>query len=278
MLRDDMYIFRGKCIITLAVFCLIASISINFYEYNKEQTEEYVIAYENINIKDMAVANVAEKKESEKSSSTGILQINNKLNNSEVPKEVSIDKSENSTTNTPQAVNLETQKDSLAAQEVPKRIWYLPCERGIITSTVTYSHYAIDITSPRGTNEAIYPIANGVISSIYNDNAGAKIVTVNHNIDGKAYSSQYVHLSRYAPNLYVGKEVTVNDYLGYMGMTGIATGVHLHLAVVDCSVFNPADKNCANLNGFFNYGRIRLSQGFKGPYSVMDIPSSWTSR
>mgnify|MGYP003296734419 CR=1 FL=1 len=38
-------------------------------------------------------------------------------------------------------------------------------------------------------------------------------------IDGKYYSSQYVHLSWYAPDIYVGKKVTTDDCLGGMGAT-----------------------------------------------------------
>ena len=175
-------------------------------------------------------------------------------------------------------VALPTKNNTVATLEAPKQIWYLPTEIGRLTSYVTASHFALDITSPRGESEAIYPIANGVISSIYRDSAGAKIVTVNHNINGQNYTSQYVHLSSYAPNLYVGKPVTINDYLGFMGTTGRSTGVHLHLAVLDCSIFDGNDANCSTLNGFFRYGRTRYYQGFMGLQSVMNVPFSWTSR
>ena len=175
-------------------------------------------------------------------------------------------------------VSLAAKANTVRTLEPAKQVWYLPTEVGTLTSYVTASHFALDITSPRGQSEVIYPIANGVISSIYRDSAGAKIITVNHNINGQNYTSQYVHLSSYAPNLYVGKPVTINDYLGFMGQTGIATGVHLHLAVLDCSIFAANDRNCSTLNGFFRYGRTRYYQGFMGLQSVMNVPVSWTSR
>ena len=175
------------------------------------------------------------------------------------------------------AVELPVKNNSVATLEAPKRIWYLPTEVGRITSCVSASHFALDITSYRGEGEPIYPVANGVISSIYRDSAGANIITVNHNIDGQNYTSQYVHLSSYAPDLYVGKPVTINDYLGFMGTTGRSTGVHLHIALVDCSYTDP-NGTCPTLNSFFTYGRQRYYQGFQGLQSVMDVPESWTSR
>lgn len=253
---------------TVAFILLVLACTIEYYSYLKTTNTKFELQYENINIKDMAMAKVSEKKSSsQEDTATSIFKIYKEMKSGNY-----------STTEAPTEVALPIRNNTLPTLQAPKRIWYLPCEIGTITSEVTYSHYALDITSPRGTAEAIYPIANGVISGIYSDRAGAKIVTINHTIDGKNYSSQYVHLSSYAPDLYVGKPVTINDYLGYMGRTGIATGVHLHLAVVDCSIFNPADNNCSTLNGFFRYGKQRLSQGFYGPYSVMNIPHSWSSR
>ena len=149
---------------------------------------------------------------------------------------------------------------------------------GTISQNPHYGHVALDITSPRGSNELIFPVANGTISSIYRDGAGALIVTVLHNVNGKKYTSQYVHLSSYANGLYVGKPVTINDCLGKMGSTGYSTGVHLHLAVVDCALFDPNDPNCSDLNGFFRYGRYRLGQGYIGLGTMMNVPGSWSSR
>lgn len=215
----------------------------------------------------MAAVEVAEKKETTTTETNNVFQIYKEMKSGTyVSKE------------SPTAVVLPARKNTVATLESPKRIWYLPTEMGTITSYVNASHFALDITSPRGTAEPIYPVANGTISGIYRDSAGAKIVTVNHNINGQNYTSQYVHLSSYAPDLYVGKPVTINDYLGFMGRTGIATGVHLHLAVVDCSIFDANDGNCSSLNGFFRYGRQRYYQGFLGLQSVMNVPTTWYSR
>lgn len=251
----------------LSIIILLVSFILVYY--NKSLTPQTMqLEYELINTKDMAMVKVAEKKTTtnNKDGSKSVFQIY---------KEMKTGNYETESTLTP--VSLPTKQNTVSTLTAPKRIWYLPTEMGTITSYPSASHFALDITSPRGTGEAIYPVANGVISSIYTDYAGAKIVMVNHNINGKVYTSQYVHLSRYAPNLYVGKPVTINDYLGFMGQTGIATGNHLHIALVDCSYLN-GNSSCPNLNSFFTYGKSRYYQGFKGLQSVMNVPTSWTSR
>lgn len=157
-------------------------------------------------------------------------------------------------------------------------IWYLPVENGIITQYPSATHPALDITSVRGVYETIYPVAPGTITSIYTDGAGGKIVTIHHLINGKNYTSMYVHFSSYAPDIYVGKEVGVNDALGQMGATGWATGVHLHLAIVDCSLYDSTDYNCQDLGRFFNYATTRYYQGYYGLQSLRDVPYRWYSR
>ena len=263
MKTNDMYIMRGKIILTIAAIFLIMSICLvaaNNIDFN---SEEYTISYESINIKGMAAAKVAIKQgksfanEEKVIKSTQIEEVvSAKLNNNQ----------EEKTTTVKQVAN------------VNKQIWYLPTEQGTITQYPHYGHVALDITSPRGIYENIYPVADGVVSSIYYDYAGAKIVTIRHLVNDKYYTSQYVHLSSYADGLYVGKEVSVHDSIGRMGATGIATGVHLHLTVVDCNLYDPNDYNCSDINGFFNYNRARLSQGFYGLGSLMYVPYSWYSR
>ncbi len=173
------------------------------------------------------------------------------------------------------------QTEEAAAQPevtVPEIVWRLPTERGRVTQNPSYGHVAYDITSPRGSYETIYPISDGYISGIYRDNAGALIVTVLHIFNGKKYTSQYVHLSSYDPGIYVGKRVDTNTPLGKMGTTGYSTGVHLHIALLDCALFDKNDPYCKDLNDFFQYGRIRFQQGYIGLGSVINMPAVWNTR
>ena len=110
-----------------------------------------------------------------------------------------------------------------------------PTKTGYVTQEAYYTspskyHRALDIGSPNKEKEKIYPIADGVITSIYEDKWHALCLTIEHfNInDGKTYTSLYVHMSSYAPGLKVGNRITSEQYIGYMGQTGKASGVHLH--------------------------------------------------
>ena len=199
----ETYIIRGKCIIVISIALLIVSVGLSMYPTLKNDGD-YEISYEYVNIKDMATASVAQK-----------IDDSNIIQKLFKPIE---------TKGVIQETTLPVAQNTVKTLSVPKKIWYLPTEMGIVTQKPSYGHVAIDITSPRGTAENIFPVANGVISGIYTDWAGAKIVTVAHNINGQNYTSQYVHLSSYAYGLYVGKPVTVNDVLGKMGTTGISTG------------------------------------------------------
>lgn len=248
MNKRELYQFKSKCILMTSVFLLLLSVVL---------TSNSIVSIGNfeltsINIKEMATASVSVK--------IGEATLKKKL--IEVKDIPSTKEEDTEIKNVSNIVNT--------------KIWYLPTEIGIVTQYPNYSHVAFDITSPRGSSEIIYPIAAGVISGIYRDNAGALIVTVRHNINGQIYSSQYVHLSRYA-NIYIGQEVTPFTPLGWMGTTGWSTGNHLHISLMDCNFFGNEDM-CSTVGGFINYEHLRYTQGFTGIANVMEVPYQWYSR
>lgn len=266
-MRARQFSLKEKFIITISLLLLIVAVIMESREVFAGKTN-YEIKYEYVNTKDMAQAKVATKVDN----ATIINNLFTGINNPDI---IDTDKLE---TLTLQEVNFPALKNTITTSPTPKQIWRLPTETGYITQNPHYGHVALDIGSYRGSSENIFPVANGKISSIYTDGAGAKIVTVLHNINGKKYTSQYVHLSSYAKGLYVGKEVTVNDSIGLMGTTGNSTGVHLHLAVLDCALFDPSDSNCRDLNAFFRYANRRLGDGYIGLGAMMYVPGSWTTR
>ena len=263
-MHDGKQEIKKKCITTISMALILISVGLQtVHAFDKDDTIN--VEYEYINIKDMAHPKVTTKTES-KNTLSNVVQRWNEFGNMAEIELPNVEKI------------VESQFPAVTTEKEPRQIWYLPTEMGRVTQNPHYGHAALDITSPRGSAENIFPVANGTISGIYTDPAGALVITVLHNINGQYYTSQYAHLSSYASGLYVGKEVTINDCLGKMGTTGYSTGVHLHLAVVDCALFNPNDTNCSNLNKFFQYANARLNQGYIGLGTMMYVPGEWTNR
>ena len=258
-----------KRLIFLSIFLLIISICLQIVKAFPK--EDYELSYEYINVKDIAQVVNSEKESSpSKNLTNAIINV------------LGIETYHHSSSEENPWQAVEFVKTSYSKKEKPPEVvenpWHFPTEMGNISQKPNYYHAAFDITSPRGSAEVIYPVANGVVSGIYRDSAGALIVTVLHNINGEKFTSQYVHLSRYADNLYVGKNVTINDALGWMGTTGQSTGVHLHLAVVDCALFDGNDPKCPDLNRFFSYSKGKVASGYWGLGSYFNLPQTWNSR
>ena len=79
-----------------------------------------------------------------------------------------------------------------------------------------------DYAAPRGT--PIMTVADGkIIEARYGRNNGY-FVKVKHN---NIYSTQYLHMSKFAKGIKPGKNVRQGDIIGYVGSTGLATGPHV---------------------------------------------------
>lgn len=87
-------------------------------------------------------------------------------------------------------------------------------------------HLGIDYAAPTGT--PVSSVADGVV--IYKGWKGGygNYIEIRH---AMGYITSYGHLSRFASNIYVGKKVKQGDLIGYVGMTGIATGPHLDFRI-----------------------------------------------
>jgi murein DD-endopeptidase MepM/ murein hydrolase activator NlpD len=83
-------------------------------------------------------------------------------------------------------------------------------------------HEGVDYAAPVGT--PVWSVANGQV--IYAGWSGGfgRLIKVKHT---NGYISFYGHLSRYAKGLHVGQSVSQKELIGFVGMTGLATGPHL---------------------------------------------------
>ena len=67
--------------------------------------------------------------------------------------------------------------------------------------------------------------ADGTVQFVGKQGGYGNMILVNH--QGR-YSTVYGHLSRFANGLHRGEHVNQGEVIGYVGMTGWATGPHLH--------------------------------------------------
>src|SRR6267154_4608867 len=97
-----------------------------------------------------------------------------------------------------------------------------PARRHPILNTIR-GHIGTDSAAPTGT--PVHAAGDGRISFAgYRGGYGKAIVLAHSN----SVSTLYGHMSRFAKNLRVGSRVSQGEVIGYVGMTGLATGPHLH--------------------------------------------------
>ncbi len=84
------------------------------------------------------------------------------------------------------------------------------------------AHFGTDYAAPHGT--PIYTTADGVVISKGYTRGNGNYVKVRHN---STYTTQYLHMSQFAPGLHQGKRVHQGETIGYVGSTGLATGPHV---------------------------------------------------
>ena len=99
----------------------------------------------------------------------------------------------------------------------------------------TRMHQGVDFAVPAGT--PIMASGDAVVASAGWAGGYGNMVVLHH--DG-SYATAYGHMSRIAKGIKPGVRVRQGEVIGYVGMTGLATGPHLHYEVrVDSKAINP---------------------------------------
>lgn len=83
-------------------------------------------------------------------------------------------------------------------------------------------HTGVDYAAPTGT--PVMTVGDGTVIECRYRGTNGNIVKIKHN---SVYTTAYLHLSRFAKGMYVGKRVRQGDVIGYVGSTGRSTGPHL---------------------------------------------------
>ncbi|MBR5924861.1 MAG: peptidoglycan DD-metalloendopeptidase family protein [Bacteroidales bacterium] len=92
---------------------------------------------------------------------------------------------------------------------------------------VVRPHTAVDYAAPSGT--PVHALGDGVVLSAGVGKGGAgNMIKIRHN---SVYTTGYLHLRGFAKGIKAGVRVAQGQVIGYVGMTGTATGPHLDFRV-----------------------------------------------
>ena len=151
--------------------------------------------------------------------------------------------------------------------------WKYPLAKGCVTSEYTGyrtrtdwsgggGHFGIDLDCV-GEGTKVYAAAAGVVRRITRYSCGGNAVYIAHRVNGKNYTTVYMHLLSVDGSMYVGKVVTDSTVIGYVGgySTSIShggydyctTGTHLHFGMAEGDStynFNPYSINPREIFAF----------------------------
>jgi murein DD-endopeptidase MepM/ murein hydrolase activator NlpD len=85
------------------------------------------------------------------------------------------------------------------------------------------AHRGVDYAAPVGT--PVRAAGDGRVKFVGRQGGFGNVIELEH---GSGVVTVYGHLSRFAPQLRRGQHVELGKVIGYVGMTGLATGPHLH--------------------------------------------------
>ncbi len=87
---------------------------------------------------------------------------------------------------------------------------------------VNRPHLGTDYAAAHGT--PIITVGDGVVLEASFTKGNGNYVKIKHN---GTYTTQYLHMSKFASGMKKGKRVSQGDVIGYVGSTGLATGPHV---------------------------------------------------
>ncbi len=160
--------------------------------------------------------------------------------------------------------------------------WSYPLDRGCVTSEYTGfnlrtdwsgggGHHAIDLDCvSEGVN--VYPAADGVVKLITSyPTCGGNTIYILHNVNGKVYTTVYMHLLRFASGLRENQIVTTGTVIGYVGgystssahggTDNCTTGTHLHFGIAEGDSAYKFNSYSINPREIFNFPKLVYSGG-----------------
>ena len=89
-------------------------------------------------------------------------------------------------------------------------------------------HRGVDFAAPIGT--PVRSVAPGIVSFSGWKSGGGNTIRIKHS---DRWTTEYMHLSTISKNAKLGASVSRGQVIGAVGMTGLATGPHLHFGLFD---------------------------------------------
>lgn len=131
---------------------------------------------------------------------------------------------------------------------------FAPLRRHPITGVIR-PHNGTDFRAPSGSR--IFAAADGVVTFVgYEAKGYGNYVKVNH---GLGRVTIYAHMRKVAPGIKRRVHVKKGDLLGFVGMTGLATGPHLHYELVINGVqINPKTADLPDTDNLSAYQTAQL--------------------
>lgn len=135
---------------------------------------------------------------------------------------------------------------ALGTKELPNvgtGIFRFPVDNAIISCGwgCYYGHRGVDFQNLYNKWDYVHAADRGVISKVAYHYVNGNYVLINHN---NGLSSYYGHMRELSP-LPVGTVVDKGDIIGRIGMTGYATGPHVHFFIFDTGNMNSRYNPCA---------------------------------
>lgn len=123
----------------------------------------------------------------------------------------------------------------------PDTSFWRPLEKGYVTSEYGWRlhpiqkvyklHDGMDLSVRPNTNVNVYAAASGKVSLISSNSSMGNYIYISHNINGKNFTTTYLHLVTGSIRVKVGDIVSKSTILATMGSTGNSTGPHLHFSI-----------------------------------------------
>ena len=136
------------------------------------------------------------------------------------------------------------------------------------------AHNGVDYGAPSGA--PIVSVSSGVVTFAGWTNGGGRTVRVKH---ASGYESEYMHMSAIASAIHPGTRVGQGEVVGNVGMTGTATGPHLHYGlrrngayvnpVTEHQNLPPGEPVPATMRAAFDAERDTLFGRMRGPQRTL---------